>query len=50
MSARRSRARGSAALTHIGQLATLRRLAGAPMPQVSYLRAEIQAGRISPEA
>ncbi|WP_206886197.1 hypothetical protein [Alicyclobacillus mali (ex Roth et al. 2021)] len=32
------------ALTHIGQLATLRRLAGNPMPAESYLRAEVQVG------
>ncbi|MCL6600961.1 MAG: hypothetical protein K6T81_19830 [Alicyclobacillus macrosporangiidus] len=38
----------SDALTHIGQLATLRRLAGAPVPPESYLRARIQIGRIRP--
>lgn len=33
------------AFTHIGQLATLRRLAGYPMPAESYLRAKVQVGR-----
>ena len=34
------------ALTHVGQLALLRRLAGAPIKFENYYRAEIQAGRI----
>jgi hypothetical protein len=34
------------ALTHIGQLALLRRLAGAPVLGESYRRAEIVAGRV----
>jgi hypothetical protein len=33
------------ALTHVGQLAMLRRLAGAPMKGENYFRAEIAAGR-----
>lgn len=36
----------SDALTHIGQLATLRRLAGNPVARVSYTRADIQVGQI----
>ena len=34
------------ALTHVGQLATLRRLAGAPAPRISYMSAEIRVGEI----
>jgi hypothetical protein len=34
------------ALTHIGQLAMLRRLAGAPMKGESYNRADVAAGRV----
>ncbi|MDQ6885988.1 MAG: hypothetical protein M3068_01705 [Gemmatimonadota bacterium] len=34
------------ALTHVGQLALLRRLAGSPVRGESYLRAEIVAGRV----
>jgi hypothetical protein len=37
------------ALTHVGQLAMLRRLAGAPIRGESYYRAEIVAGRVGPE-
>jgi hypothetical protein len=37
------------ALTHIGQLAYLRRLAGAPVRGENYSRAEILAGRVGPE-
>ena len=37
------------ALTHIGQLALLRRMAGAPVLGESYRKAEIVAGRIGPE-
>lgn len=36
------------ALTHVGQLATIRRLAGAPMAGERYSRADISAGRIAP--
>jgi hypothetical protein len=34
------------ALTHIGQIAMLRRLAGSPVKGESYLRAEIVTGRV----
>ena len=34
------------ALTHVGQLAMLKRLAGAPVRPESYARAHIQAGRV----
>ena len=34
------------ALAHVGQLATLRRLAGAPVPRISYMSAEIRVGEI----
>ncbi len=34
------------ALTHTGQLATLRRLAGAPLEGANYARAEIRAGQV----
>jgi hypothetical protein len=37
------------ALTHVGQLAMLRRLAGAPMKGENYSRAEIVAGRVGAE-
>lgn len=37
------------ALTHVGQLNLLRRLAGAPVPAESYAKAEIAAGRVGPE-
>lgn len=37
------------ALTHIGQIALLRRMAGAPVLGESYRKAEIVAGRIGPE-
>ena len=33
------------ALTHVGQLATLRRLCGAPVPPENYFKADIGAGR-----
>jgi hypothetical protein len=36
------------ALTHVGQIAQLRRLAGAPIRGENYLRAEIAAGRVGP--
>jgi len=35
------------ALTHIGQIAMLRRLAGAPIQGENYFRAEIEAGQSS---
>jgi hypothetical protein len=37
------------ALTHIGQLAMLRRMAGAPIRGESYFRAEIASGRVGSE-
>lgn len=37
------------ALTHIGQIAMLRRLAGAPVRAENYLRAGIAAGKVGPE-
>jgi hypothetical protein len=37
------------ALTHVGQLAMLRRMAGAPVRGENYYRAEIAAGRVGPE-
>ena len=37
------------ALTHVGQLTLLRRLAGAPIRGENYLRAGIAAGRVGPE-
>jgi hypothetical protein len=37
------------ALTHVGQISLLRRLAGAPVRGESYFRAEIQAGRVGLE-
>jgi len=36
------------ALTHIGQIAFLRRIAGAPIRGENYLRADIGAGRVGP--
>jgi len=36
-------------LAHVGQIAQLRRLAGAPIRGESYARAEIAAGRVGPE-
>lgn len=36
------------ALTHIGQIAMLRRLAGAPVRAENYFRAHIQAGQVGP--
>ena len=36
-------------LTHVGQLALLRRLSGARMKSENYSRAEIVAGRVGPE-
>ncbi|PYS48865.1 MAG: hypothetical protein DMF68_11835 [Acidobacteria bacterium] len=37
------------ALTHVGQIAMLRRMAGAPMRGENYFKAEIVAGRVGDE-
>jgi hypothetical protein len=37
------------ALTHIGQIAMLRRLAGSPIKGENYFKADIAAGRVGPE-
>lgn len=37
------------ALTHVGQLTLLRRMAGAPVRGENYFRADIAAGRVGPE-
>jgi len=37
------------ALTHIGQLAMLRRLAGSPVKGESYFNADVVTGRVGPE-
>lgn len=37
------------ALTHVGQLAMLRRLTGSPVKGENYFKAEIEIGRIGPE-
>ena len=37
------------ALTHIGQIAILRRMAGAPIRGENYFQADIQTGRVGPE-
>ena len=37
------------ALNHVGQIALLRRMAGAPMKGENYFKAEIRAGRVGPE-
>jgi hypothetical protein len=37
------------ALTHVGQIALLRRLAGEPVRGENYARAEIVAGRVGPD-
>jgi hypothetical protein len=37
------------ALTHVGQIAMLRRMAGCPIRGENYLRADIQAGCLGPE-
>jgi hypothetical protein len=34
------------ALTHVGQLATLRRLSGSPVAKDHYIKAEVQIGRV----
>ncbi len=36
----------SDAMTHVGQLATLRRMAGLPVPGESFVKAPIEAGRL----
>lgn len=36
-------------LTHIGQIAMLRRLAGSPVKGENYFKADIQAGEVGPE-
>lgn len=37
------------ALTHVGQISILRRMAGSPVRGESYFKAEIEAGRVGPE-
>lgn len=37
------------ALTHVGQLALLRRLAGSPVRGENYFKADIESGRIGPD-
>ena len=37
------------ALTHIGQIAMLRRLAGGPVRAENYFKADITAGRVGPD-
>jgi hypothetical protein len=37
------------ALTHVGQIAMLRRLAGSPLRGENYFKAEIGAGRVGPD-
>ncbi len=37
------------AMTHVGQIATRRRLAGAPVRGENYFRADIVVGRVGPE-
>lgn len=37
------------ALTHVGQIAYLRRVAGGPMKGENYFKAEIVSGRVGPE-
>lgn len=37
------------ALTHVGQIAMLRRIAGEPMKGENYSRARIEAGRLGPD-
>ncbi|MDZ7359939.1 MAG: hypothetical protein ONB46_04330 [candidate division KSB1 bacterium] len=37
------------ALTHVGQIAMRRRLAGAPVRRENYFKAEIVVGRVGPE-
>ncbi len=37
------------ALTHVGQLAMLRRVAGTPMRSENYFNAEVKVGRVGPD-
>jgi hypothetical protein len=37
------------AMTHVGQIAALRRMAGCPMKGENYFMADIKAGRVGPE-
>jgi len=37
------------ALTHVGQLAMLRRMAGSPILGENYFKADIEPGRVGPE-
>lgn len=37
------------ALTHIGQLAMLRRIAGSPVRGENYFKAEVETGRVGPD-
>jgi hypothetical protein len=37
------------ALTHVGQLAMLRRMAGASTPGENYFAAQVEVGRVGPE-
>ncbi|MHB1960012.1 MAG: hypothetical protein ACYCO5_13390 [Acidobacteriaceae bacterium] len=37
------------ALTHVGQLAMMRRLAGAPLKGENYFVADVAAGRVGPD-
>jgi hypothetical protein len=37
------------ALTHVGQIVMLRRLAGAPVRSENYFKADVVAGRVGPE-
>ena len=37
------------ALTHVGQIAMLRRIAGSPVKAENYAKAEVVAGRVGPE-
>jgi len=37
------------ALTHVGQISLLRRMAGAPVRGENYFKADIEAGRVGPE-
>lgn len=37
------------ALTHVGQLALLRRLAGSPVKGENYFKAEVEVGRVGPD-
>jgi len=37
------------ALTHVGQIAILRRMAGAPVKGENYYKADIEAGRVGPD-